>query len=361
MKVVIQKCESYNETEKALDQGLKKLGGIEAFIKKGEKVLIKPNLLGPRKPEDCVTTHPEVVRAVIKQVRKVTHQITIGESPGFVGGLQGWEKLIEKTGMKKIAEEENVKLIRLETPKEIEHKEGMIAKKFIMAQEVFEYDKIISVSKLKTHSLTVYTGAVKNMFGIIPGRIKSGMHVKFQDAANFSKMLLDLYNTKKADLNIIDGIEGMEGQGPSAGDVKHFGVIGISQDALSLDYVITKGLDIEVPMIRIAQEKGMIREVETEGEIIGTIKKPKASIIESVAWPIAGNVRRKISSKPALIQEKCTKCASCYNICPVKAIKMNPYPDFDYDICIRCYCCHEICPERAIYLKKSIAQKILRR
>ncbi|MFH1331750.1 MAG: DUF362 domain-containing protein [archaeon] len=361
MKVVVEKCNSYEEAEKAVEEGLKKLGGIERFVKKGEKVLIKPNLLGARKPEEAVTTHPEVVRAVIKQAKKVTSEIAIGDSPGYVGNLKGWNAVIEKTGMKKVAEEEKVKLQPLDTPKEVRNENGMIAKKFMIAEEIAKYDKIISVSKLKTHSLTIFTGAVKNMFGIIPGRLKSGMHMRYESTENFSKMLLDLYTLKKADLNIMDGIVGMEGQGPNAGDLKNFGIIAMSEDALALDYAITKGLKLEVPMIRIAQQRNMIKEVEIEGGLSGEIKRPGTSIAESIIMPLAGSLRRKLTSRPALIKEKCTKCVSCYNTCPAKAIEMKPYPEFDYSKCIRCYCCHEVCPEKAIYLKKSLAQKILRR
>jgi len=361
MKVLIEKCQSYEEAEKAVDIGMKKLGGIESFVKKGENVAIKANLLQARNPEEAITTHPEVVRAVIKQLKKVTDKITIIDSPGIAGSVQGWKNIVEKTGMKKLAEEEGVKIAMPKKPKEVENKEGMIVKRFVIAEEVLSYDKIISVAKLKTHSLTVYTGAVKNMFGIIPGMVKAGMHMKHPSPENFSKMLLDLYTLKKADLNIIDGVEGMEGQGPSAGEKKHFGIIGISEDALALDYVITKGLKMEVPMIKIAKEKNMIKEIELEGEIIGNVKAPESSLIERMIWPVAGRVRNKISSKPALTKERCTKCASCFKICPAGAIKMSPYPEFDYGKCIRCYCCHEICPERAIYLKKSFLQKIIRK
>lgn len=263
--------------------------------------------------------------------------------------------------MKKIAEEEGVKLVMLKTPKKMQNKEGTVVKEFSIAEEILQYDKIINIAKLKTHALTVYTGAVKNMFGIIPGKLKSGLHVKYPTPDNFSRMLLDLYKLKKAELNIIDGVEGMEGQGPAAGDKKQFGIIGISEDALALDYAITKGLKLEVPMIKIAKHKNMIKEVEVEGEIKGEMESPRANLLESIALPIAGKMIKSISSKPTLIKERCTKCASCFQICSAGAIKMNPYPEFDYGKCIRCYCCHEICPEKAIYLKKSVVQKILRR
>ncbi len=361
MKVVIEECESYSDVDLALENGLKKLGGIGAFVKEGEKVLIKPNLLSARNPEEAVTTHPEVIRAVIKQVKKLTDDITIADSPGFVGDIRGWDRVIEKTGVRLLAEEESVKIESLKTPKEVEIKEWIVARKFIVSEEIFRYDKVINIAKLKTHSLTVYTGAVKNMFGIIPGKIKSGMHTKFQDPITFSKMLLDLYTLKKAELNIIDGIYGMEGQGPSAGDKKHFRILGISDDALALDYVITKGLKLDAPLIMIAEERCMIKDLQVFGEVKGSIKKPSSGILENVVLPLAGNLRRKFTSKPVLIEEKCTKCESCFKICPVFAIKMAPYPNFDYKKCIRCYCCHEICPEKAIYLKKSLAQKILRK
>lgn len=359
MKVVIEKCLSYSEAEVAIANGLEKLGGIEKFISKGDKVVIKANLLQARSPEEAITTHPDVVRAVVRQLKKLTDHVAILDSPGIAGNVQGWQKIVDKTGMKKISEEEGVSLVMGGNHREIEYKEGIIAKKFVLADEVFQFDKIVNIAKLKTHSLTVYTGAVKNMFGLIPGRIKSKMHVHYQTPESFSKMLLDLYNVKKADLNIIDGVEGMEGQGPSAGDKRHFGVIGLSQDALALDYVIAKGLNLDVPMIKIAKERNMIVDVEVVGEFKSDIKPPKASIIETLVWPVAGNIRRKLSSKPALAQDKCTRCASCFKICPVDAIKMLPYPSFDYSKCIRCYCCHEICPEKAIFLKKSFAQKVL--
>ena len=155
MKIVLEKCGSYDKEEvySAVKNAISGLGGISSFIKVGQKVLLKPNVLGNFKPEDAATTHPEIIRAVIKIVKEAGAHPFIGESPGF-GSLARFSGL---TGVRKVSEEEKTPLIELITPKEVHFASGKRFKNLTVAAEIFDYDFIINLPKFKTHGSVSYT------------------------------------------------------------------------------------------------------------------------------------------------------------------------------------------------------------
>ena len=151
-KVAITRCTSYKgeEVDVAVGRALDLLGGIERFVKPGDNVLIKPNLLSARKPEEAVNTHPEFVRAVIKRLRPVTRNIKIGDSAAGFG--DNMDDIHEVSGMKKMAEEEGIPLVKFDNSE----RQG----RYPVATEVLEADKVINLPKFKTHVLTLITAAV---------------------------------------------------------------------------------------------------------------------------------------------------------------------------------------------------------
>jgi uncharacterized protein (DUF362 family) len=167
-KVSLVHCPVYDREQvmNAVRQAVDHLGGIRALVKPGEKILLKPNLLSAREPERAVTTHPEVVRAMVRLVKEAGATPIVGDSPG--GAVKGVERVWERTGMKKMAEEEGVTLVNFETSGAVEK---AIAHPLLgslhLARVLFEVDGIINLPKLKTHSLVIFTGSLKRTVTVL--------------------------------------------------------------------------------------------------------------------------------------------------------------------------------------------------
>jgi len=372
-KVSVLKCEEYNSDliYKVIKQSLKNIG---FEIPKNKKVLLKPNVLGQRKPELAITTHPAVLDALCKLLKENNNEIWIGDSSG-IASYGGTKTAFEISGIEAVAKKHNTKLISFEASKErkeIMDNNAKIIKKFILAKEPFMVDLIINVPKLKTHVLTKFTGAVKNMFGCVPGGGKSEKHALAPNEDMFSQLLLDIYQNVKPQLNIMDAIIGLEGEGPgSAGIPKKVGLVIASKDAVALDIVASKIIGynpLDIKTIKYAIERGLfsgINNVEIIGEKNFKIdfKKPmkKAKMVSNLPKPIVKFVFKLTSFKPYVKKNKCKRCNICAQVCPVNAIKLDPYPKFDREKCILCYCCHENCPYNAIKLSYNNLIKVYRK
>ena len=362
--VSVVECSSYKNCYSSIKKSVDLIGGINSFVDKDDIVLIKPNLLAPRSSDSAVTTHPEFVRSVIKLVKKSGAKIYVGDSPGFSTTL----KAAEKSGLKKICDLEKVTLTDLGKPVTVHNPKGKIFKTFELGSDLEKFTKIINLPKMKTHTLTTFTGAVKNMFGTISGKKKVGYHVKVPDISDFSDMLIDLYlyHKNKTVLHIMDGIVGMEGQGPNSGTPAHFNTILASDNAMSLDVIASKILNLNnVPTITVARKRRIKESFEKNIDLRGNylpsykIKLPNSTIflLLNRLMPFA---KRFLTQKPYVINNICTGCATCKEVCPKDAITIiDNLPHFNYEKCIRCYCCQELCPKKAITLKKNILSKIL--
>ncbi len=352
--VHIHKCKEYNVglISKLISEILIP---YEDTIKKSKKILIKPNQLMAKKPDEQVCTHPEFIEGVIIALKKYKKPIAVGDCPGF----NTMEKVGKITGLVQVCKRQKVPLLSLEKPKAFPRKENKLIKKFVLAKSLSDYDLIVNLPKLKTHTLTVLTGAVKNLFGLIPGMRKARFHLKLQTPELFSKMLLDLYETINPQINIMDGIIGMEGQGPNAGIPRKANVIISSDNALAMDDVAAKIMGLNVPMLNIAAKRGQIPKYKLQGEIKNLKFKLPVSKIEGLPPFLKGFAKSIGTRKPVINHDICVDCKRCVHVCPTKAIDKNL--NFDYEKCIRCYCCQELCPEKAITLKLSWLLKLFSR
>jgi len=338
MKVSIVKCNDYSKVKNSIKQSLDLIGGLEKIIKPDDMVLLKVNLLMAKKPEQAVTTHPSVVKAVIQLVKEKGGIPFVGDSAGGAGLT---DKAFEVSGIKKVVEEENVELLNFETTGTYRVKGLNIAKPLL------DSDVVISLPKLKTHTFTFFTGAVKNFFGGIPGKQKSELHSKHQKLEDFSNMLLDIYSAVKPKLGIMDGVLGMEGDGPSNGEAVKSNIVLSSFDCIALDYVSSaligyNPMGIATTRLAYKRKLGETENIEIAGEKIENVK---IDFKKSVSEDAKENV------VPIVDREKCKKCLTCISICPVNAITIiNEDITFNRMKCIRCYCCSEICPEGAIGL-----------
>ena len=379
--VAIVGCGSYDREEvlTAVERAISLLGGIERFVSKGQRVLVKPNLLQGAAPEKCVTTHPEVVYAVSKLLRDFGCRVVVADSPG--GGTIYTEGTLRKayalSGWDRVTEELAVDLNLGTGYKEVANPRGRALKRFLIIDPAVEADAIISVSKAKTHVLTTMTGAAKNLFGVIPSLEKPAMHARFKSVAEFSEMILDLNELMRPRLQIMDAVIGMEGDGPNSGDPRRIGVILASGDFSALDSVAARLMSLEpmeVGTFAAAAGRGLIRPDATDVMVVGdelaryavkdfrkpkTLSKEKGFGQKRLSSAVV-SLAKAYSLKPVVNQERCTGCGQCARICPKQTIVMSKEKArIRSSKCIRCYCCHEMCEHKAIELRRSMGGKAI--
>jgi len=376
-KVAVVKCEGYFDEEevyRSLKVLLNHLGGIESFVKRRERVLIKPNLLAGDAPGKAVTTHPSIVAGIVRLVREVGGIPFIGDGPSVARAESVWVP----TGMAEVAEKYGVRLVGLSTPVDVSFPHGIIMKRLVVAREALEADAVISVSKLKTHGFTSFTGAVKNMFGVVPGLHKSDYHLRLWRVDDFSKMLLDVYGAVPCRLHVMDGVWAMEGQkGPRGGRPKHVGVLIAGSDGIAVDAVACSiaGIDprsVATTRIGNAEGRGLgkVEQIEVLGEAPEDIRVPdfeKAArtvgIGDRLPPFLFRFLRNYVSNKPRINQKECELCMTCLKACPPQAIYRKQTGRnllIDYNKCIRCYCCLESCPHDAVGIKEGLLAKVRR-
>lgn len=362
-RVVLLRCAGYSEelVYRVLKKGIDLLGGAEVFVKKGERILLKPNILAGEPPEKNVTTHPAVLKAAIRIFMEAGAVLSCGDSPGF----ERYAGAARISGLAAAAEDFGVPMADFTRGEKTSFPEGKVCREFFIAKGVLGADGLISLSKLKTHGLTRITGAVKNQYGCIQGLAKAAFHAKYQDIRQFSLLLADLNLFIKPRLCILDGIEAMDGDGPRNGTTYPLQGLIISADPVAADSVFCRliGLDPAfVPTNKAGLESGLGTFLEEDITLLGdSIEDLKAPNFKVIPFPVLENApyayyraaKALLLPRPALKPDLCRRCGDCEKVCPVpdKAVRMNKkkkLPEFNYNICIRCFCCQEMCGAGAI-------------
>lgn len=375
MNVSIERCNSYDEETvyTAIEKLIDNIGGWKKFISPGKKVALKPNLLMFKKPEDAATTHPSVVKAVITQIQKAGGIVTIVESPGGPYSQSMLRHVYKATGIEKVADETGAVLNYDLRVCDIYREQSKYIKQLEVLKPLVDADVIINLPKLKTHTMMTYTGAVKNMFGAVAGTAKADLHLRMPDYMKFADSLIDIYLSVKPSLNILDGIIGMEGYGPTNGTPRNVGVLLASTDGFSLDAAALKiiGLPMEkVPVMLNAKERGLLPEdITITGEPIENITVKGYYIplineherVDKFNRGFMKHVKKWIRPRPVIQESLCVKCGNCSKNCPPKVITLEKgkKPEIDYKNCIRCFCCHELCAYNAITIHRSMLSKTL--
>ena len=370
-KVILKYCPDYTaNVEESLRDGLAELGGMSEFVKPGQKVLLKVNLLMKKRPEEAVTTHPSVVEAVVHMVQEAGGIPIIGDSPGGPYTVNALRAVYTRSGLRDVAERTGALLNEDIGQTIVQYPEGKIVKSLTVTSCAYNADVIIPLSKLKTHGMMTFTGAVKILFGIIPGLLKAEYHLKMFKIPDFADLLVDIAAWAKPVLNIMDGIVGMEGDGPSAGRPRNIGALLISRDPFALDVAATDliGLKPEkVPTVMAARNRGLISrldEIQLKGDTrtlwrIQDFVIPKAvsaNFLDMFPLPQTAKtfVMNRVRPRPVFDHAACVGCRDCVNNCPPQALTMNENgrPLVDLDTCIRCFCCQELCPQQAVKIHK---------
>ncbi|MFP4266912.1 MAG: DUF362 domain-containing protein [Spirochaetaceae bacterium] len=374
--VGISRCTGYNreKTAAAVEEAVHRAGGLDI---EGKRVLLKPNILRDADPGRAITTHPEILRSVIRVCSaRGASEILVGDSPGFApGGFSG-----RKSFLRQVVEDEGARWVDFHSEKTVREVPDPLRERVFHVTSVLDsVDAVISLPKLKTHTLMYYTGAVKNLFGLIPGLAKPPFHVRYPGREEFGEMLIDLAEAVKPHYAIMDGIVAMEGAGPGNGTPRATGVVAASPSCLALDIALCRiiGYDpLTVPTNRIGLAKERNREeglksaedIRLVGASLEELRIENFELIGkgefSRFWrvvtrnPLLRKVEVKLRKKPVFNHEKCIHCGECVNICAAGALSMIKVEGkrrirVDYSRCIRCYCCHEICPADAIRIGRS--------
>lgn len=368
-RVSFAACKNYqlDNILSAVVKSLEPCGGLAAFVKPGGKVLLKPNLLAAKRPEEAITTHPAVLEAVIILVKEAGGLVVVGDSPG--GKISDLATYWEATGTAEVCRRQGVELISFE--KSGIYEKQVHGRRYYLARPVLDADVIINIPKLKTHSLTVLTCAVKNMFGAVPGIRKSMHHRQAPKPRDFSSLVVDIYSLARPQLNIVDAIIGMDGAGPSAGNPKQLGFIIAGEDGVAVDAAVAHllGLDpLKVPTTEIAHRRGLgegdIARIELVGDVPPRSKDfrwPPMWMYRLVPGTLARAGARLFWIRPTIDTQKCVNCGACVESCPVSALSPgDKIPVFNYRLCINCLCCQEICPQHAVFQRKSLLARLLR-
>lgn len=333
-------------------------------INNNSRVIIKPNLLSPAPPGSAMLTHPMIVRASAEYVLQRGAVPIISDSPA----TGSFEKIMEVSGIKDALKGLDVVFREFKISKTVDVGEPF--RKIEIAGEALDADVIINLPKLKTHVQMFLTLGVKNLYGCVVGLKKPEWH--FRTGVNremFAQLLVKIFQALKPQINILDGILAMEGQGPGKrGTPREIGILAASNNAAALDIAVCRMLNIDPERMltnRFAKEMGMVDgEVIMEGHIpeVKDFKLPE--MIPLVFGPkyLHGFMRGHLVQRPVIDNNICKSCVECLKYCPAGAISEGKNKlKIDYERCIRCYCCIEVCPHAAISTGETLLGKGLRK
>jgi len=378
-KVCLYKCTEYDKEKikKIFAKALDDLGGINKFIDREDIVLLKVNLLMKKTPEEATTTHPIFVEALTEIIMETGAKVIIGDSPGGVFMHSALKPIYKSTGMEDVAKRTGAELNWNVESFELKRVENLLLKKFTATDMLNDATKVISLSKLKTHGMMTFTGAVKNQFGIIPGLIKREYHLNMPKYEDFARALVDICLGANPILCFMDGIIGMEGEGPSAGNPRQVNSVLVSESPYHLDKVACRLINLDysrVPTIKECASRNLctldLSDVEIVGEKIKNLEILDYNIPVNKAINPAEKVlpeflndfiEMHMKTRPEFDEKICVGCEICEKSCPADAITMNKNnkAKLEFKKCIRCFCCHELCPKKAVKIKTPLINKVL--
>lgn len=361
--VSARSCASYNDTKKlretleaVLSPQFSAYGNIS-----GKKILLKPNMLAWRRPEDPACAHPAFLLTCAEIFTDAGAKVTIMENPA----VQTAPAIIKAMGL-----EEKLQYLGIQTAsftdfRQVKDQPQMRFHHLEIARDFEEFDAVADLAKAKTHGMMLLTLCVKNLFGLVRGSERMAWHLNVgRDFAQFADMLLDIYLAVKPSFNLVDAVVCMEGNGPGSGTPAERGWVFGGTDALALDSWLAPklaGPEHELLLIANAGKRGLLPEyhvVGPEPEIQPLILPPPPGLL--CEWGVMlppgfkKYLRELLVARPVLQSEKCVGCGLCAKLCPPQSLKIvNKKAHFNYPDCVRCFCCQEHCPQGAITIRKG--------
>lgn len=367
--VFIRRVTRYADAAAAVGALLEEAGVMDELAPPSARVLVKPNLLQAARPEEAITTHPEVVRGVVVALQRLGHRPLIADSysGAFLWSKRGLARVYRETGMAYVARETGCEL-SMDLAWESRPLAGTTLARAEVLRVVCQADLIVNVPKLKTHSYTGFTCAVKNLFGVVPGHFKVGYHARFAKERRFSLALKDLACSLPVSTSVVDAVVAMEGEGPTGGDPRDVGGIVVGRDLQAVDRIAARFCGSPV------HARGWLEPAtdtvigETPEELVRGGLRPatphqldmgvfRSRIIRSLTRRILKGI---YSPAPSVMKTACIRCHACVAACPVEAMTArDSFPRVLRARCIRCYCCHEACRSHAIVIRRPWLGRLL--
>ena len=367
-RVWLAQCPDYGQSlEEKIEKAFDALR-VWDKIRPGMKVVLKPNLVMSSKPEQAIITHPAFTAAVGKCVQKAGGRVVIAESPGGPYTPAAMKAMFRATGYRDMAEACGFTLYTDCKSREVTLPQAKRCRELSVVEPFLDRDYLIDLPKLKTHSMVGFSGAVKNLFGTVPGLQKPELHCRFPEREPFSEMLCDLCHFLGPDLSLMDGIWAMEGNGPTGGQRRDLHVIAGSESPWALDVAAASlvGLEPEkITMLREGHERGYgpldLSELELVGDPMETLLAPdflkaeasSTDFIDRLPKFLRPAAKKLATPYPRIDKKRCVGCGKCAESCPQHTISLRDGKAvIRYQNCIRCFCCHEICPKHVVQIKR---------
>ena len=269
---------------KRVNHAVELIGGIEKFVGKGDKVLIKPNLVGCDPPETGETVHPETIRTLTRLAK------TAGASKITVGDALLSRDLSLKKKMQNIfqgiAEKEKAEMINFDEHPyvEVEVKDPIYFKKIKVAETLLECDVLINIPTLKTHHLAGITVALKNLYGFLPREDR----FRYHSADKIEEIIVDLNIVRRSDLIVVDGTYSTHHRPPF--DIQRMDLALAGNDPVAVDAVAAKVMGVDLKTLRNlkwAEERGLGTSNLSEIQIFGlsvdeAFRRKTATVIDYV-------------------------------------------------------------------------------
>ncbi len=378
-RVAVHHCSDYDpeHLRSALIKCMRPWGGLRSILDDANSVLLKLNLLSAAPPEAAVTTHPAFAKEVIHLLHDEGIRVCMGDSPGGIQNPKSYRKLLEVTGIADVSHDTNCPVVFFDADlQEIHSAKSRTFKRFLVPRVLSQVDAVIALPRFKTHQLTTITGAVKLLYGYLPGTMKAEYHLHTgKKIATFAELLCDLYATFPPTFTFMDAIVAMEGNGPRHGHPHQAGILLSGASGPAIDFVMSDLAGFNpsrIPVLRTAAERGLGPARWEEIEMCGEPRErlscrnflpPDAHRLLYVPEFFISAAQRFVAARPIIDPQRCRACGICVANCPAHAITgRSNYPPIIQDSrCICCFCCQELCPSNAIHVQLPLLRKIIRR
>jgi len=316
---------------------------------KGKRVFVKPNILRAANPDEAVITNPILIAETVSFLLDSGAIVTVGDNPA-PDRRRNETEIAKLSGIHQASHGRFKNIGRYS--QKIKRPNNLL-KEIYVSREIMDCDILVSLPKFKTHPLNTMSIALKNQLGIVPGGLKPSIHALFPNLDDFCRVLLEIYQIRPPDVIIVDCLNIIDGRGKKFAP----GKIIAGNNGYAVDYVCAMMAGInpdKIPLLKIAKKIGLYNPVDIE--IVGELEKLK-NYSPPVAFPFRNSLielgamisyKLLMNRVPVIDSTLCTKCLSCENVCPKRAVKKEK---IDYNKCINCYCCIEVCPQKAIRTK----------